>query len=383
MVGGGQLARMTYQAAIALGLTVRVLSDRADDSAARVGAEVEIGSPDEIEALRRFAAGCDVLTFDHELVPPQHLAALRDAGHTLYPGADTMALAQNKRRQRQELGALGLPVPAFSTVSSESDLLSFGEAHGWPARPVVAKAVRGGYDGRGVWLLEDVPAAQRLWAEVTARGVELIVEAWVPIEKELAALVVRRPSGETAVYPSVETVQVAGICREVLAPASIPPDLADETCGLARRIAEAIGLVGVMAVELFVVREDEQATGSSGRLVLNELATRPHNSGHFSIEGCVTSQFENHVRAVLDWPLGDVSLAAPAAVMVNVLGGPPGNDPQAELARALADPVVKVHLYGKDARPGRKLGHVTVLGQDLEDARARARRAAAILMGEG
>jgi 5-(carboxyamino)imidazole ribonucleotide synthase len=382
MVGGGQLARMTYQAAIALGLTVRVLSDRADDSAARIGAEVEVGSPDEIDALRRFAAGCDVLTFDHELVPPEHLAALAAEGHTLHPTADTMALAQNKRRQRQELGALGLPVPAFTVVQSEADLLTFGQAHGWPGQPVVAKVARGGYDGRGVWVLEDAAAARRLWAEATARGVELIAEAWVPIEKEIAALVVRRPGGEAAVYPVVETVQVAGICREVLAPAGIPPDVAAAARDLARRIAEAVRLVGMLAVELFLVREDARPDGWSGRLVINELATRPHNSGHFSIEGCVTSQFENHVRAVLDWPLGDTSLVAPAAVMVNVLGGAPGNDPQAELPRALADPAVKAHLYGKAARPGRKLGHVTVLADTADEARARGQRAAAILMGE-
>ena len=382
MVGGGQLARMTYQAAIALGLTVRVLSDRADDSAARIGAEVEIGSPDEIGALRRFAAGCDVVTFDHELVPPEHLAALAAEGHTLYPSADTMALAQNKRRQRQELGALGLPVPAFTVVESETDLLAFGEAHGWPGQPVVAKAARGGYDGRGVWVLEDAVAARRLWTEAAARGVELIAETWVPIEKEVAALVVRRPSGNTAVYPLVETVQVAGICREVLAPAQVPAEVEEQARGLARRIAEAVELVGVLAVELFLVREDARPDGWKGRLVINELATRPHNSGHFSIEGCVTSQFENHVRAVLDWPLGDTSLTAPAAVMVNVLGGASGSDPQGELPRALTDPAVKIHLYGKAARPGRKLGHVTVLGDTIDEARARGQRAAAILMGE-
>jgi 5-(carboxyamino)imidazole ribonucleotide synthase len=368
---------MTYEAVSPLGLTLRVLADRADDSAGRIGADVEVGSPDELEALRRFAAGCDVVTFDHELVPPKCLTQLELDGHRLYPSAATMSLAQNKRRQHEELGAGGFPMPEFRVIETQDDLLDFGRTHGWPDRPVVAKAVRGGYGGRGVWVLNGETEARRVYGEATGRGLSLLAETWVPIERELAVLTVRRPGGETVVYPVVETVQVAGICRTVLTPAPISEALAKEAQALGRGIAEAIGSVGVLAVEMFVSRDDPAKP-----LLVNELAARPHNSGHFSIEGCVTSQFENHVRAVLDWPLGETRLVAPAVAMENVLGGPVGTDPDALLARALEETEAKVHLYGKEARPGRKLGHVTALGETLEQARRRAARAAAILMGE-
>ncbi|HEV2122278.1 MAG TPA: ATP-grasp domain-containing protein, partial [Chloroflexota bacterium] len=299
-------------------------------------------------------------------------------GYRLYPSAATMALAQNKRRQRAELGALGFPVPANAVVSEAHNLMAFGEEHGWP---VVAKASRGGYDGRGVWVLDGPEAAQRLVADTAPRGVELIVETWVPIEREIAVLVARRANGDAVVYPVVETVQVNGICREILAPAPIDSTLAREAERIGLQIAEAVDAVGVLAIEMFVVGERHSNAFAGKRILINELASRPHNSGHYSIEGCVTSQFENHLRAVLDWPLGDPALVAPAVVTVNVLGGPPGNDPQKELSRALRDPRVKVHLYGKEARPGRKLGHVTALGQTADAARASAVRAVEILTG--
>jgi 5-(carboxyamino)imidazole ribonucleotide synthase len=200
----------------------------------------------------------------------------------------------------------------------------------------------------------------------------LLAEAWVPIAREIAVLVARRPAGETAVYPVVETVQRDGICHEVLVPAPIPPELAKRATDLAGRLAETIGLVGVMALELFV---------TGGDLLVNEIAVRPHNSGHFSIEGCVTSQFEQHLRAVLDWPLGATTLIAPAVATANVLGPPDGTDPAPRLPAALAIPGAHVHLYGKTARPGRKLGHVTALGPSLAEARERAARAAAPLTG--
>ncbi len=368
MVGAGQLARMTYQAAISLGLTLRVLAARAGDCAARIGADVELGDPDSFERLSAFAAGCDVLTFDHELVDPQQLAALEAAGHRLYPSAATVALAQNKRRQRATFGAAGLPVPPNQVVMSPDDLLRFAAARGWP---VVAKAARGGYDGRGVWVLEDAAAAERLWQETSRRGVELLVEQWVPIERELAVLVARRPGGEQVVYPVVETVQVEGICREVVAPAPVSPALAAEAQRIARRVAELSGVTGILAVELFL---------AEGRLLVNEIATRPHNSGHYSIEGCYTSQFENHLRAILDWPLGNPALVAPCVVMVNVLGRST-EDLHPNLPAALAVDGVRLHLYDKEPRPGRKLGHVTALGADPDETRARAREAAERLAG--
>jgi 5-(carboxyamino)imidazole ribonucleotide synthase len=368
VVGAGQLARMTYQAGIPLGLTVRLLAGSADESAALIGRDVEIGSPTSGEDLARFAAGCDVVTFDHELVDAGHLAALEAAGHAVRPGPEVVALVQDKRRQRETLSRLGFPGPAYRFVSGPDDVLAFAAERGWP---VVVKAARGGYDGRGVWVARDAAEATVVAREGAARGVDLLVEEWVPIEREMAVLVARRPSGEAVVYGPVETVQRDGICHELLAPAAIPGGLAATARDLGRAIAEACGVTGILAVELFV---------TGGNLVVNELAARPHNSGHYTIEGCLTSQFENHLRAVLDWPLGDPAPAAPAVATVNVLGRS-DRDPAAGLPAALAVPGVHLHLYAKPARPGRKLGHVTATGDDPADVLARARRAAEILMG--
>ena len=368
VVGAGQLARMTYQAGIPLGLTVRLLAAGPEESAALVGQDVTVGSPTSRQDLTAFAAGCDVITFDHELVDAGHLAALEAEGHAVHPTADVVALVQDKRRQRADLSRMGFPVPAYRFVDDTAGVVDFAAAAGWP---VVIKAARGGYDGRGVWVVRDAAAAGSVVAETAARGVPLLVEAWVPIEREVAVLVARRPSGESVVYPMVETVQRDGICHEILAPAAVPASLAAEGQALGAAIAEACGTTGILAVELFV---------AGGRLLINELAARPHNSGHSSIEGNVTSQFENHLRAVLDWPLGDPAPAAPAVATVNVLGRS-SVDPATYLPLALAVPGVHVHLYGKPARPGRKLGHVTATGPDARDALVRARRGAEILVG--
>lgn len=367
IVGAGQLARMTYRAAISLGLTVRLLAHKPDESAARVGADVALGNPKSATDLAGFAAGCDVVTFDHELVAADALAALERTGAVLRPSAAVVAVAQNKRRQRERLAAIGAPIPAFQPILAADEVRRFAAAHGWP---VVLKAAQGGYDGRGVWVADDAAAAAAVLAEAARRGLPMLVEAFVPIERELAVLVARRPRGDAVVYPLVETVQRDGICHEIVAPAPVAPALACEARDLARRIAEALDATGILAVELFL---------SGGRLLVNELAARPHNSGHYSIEGCLTSQFENHVRAALDWPLGAPDLAFPAVATANVLGDPSGADPLAHLPRTLALPDVHVHLYGKAARPGRKLGHVTVTGTDAAAVRERARQAARLL----
>ncbi|GAA3912022.1 5-(carboxyamino)imidazole ribonucleotide synthase [Actinoplanes auranticolor] len=368
MVGGGQLARMTHQAAIALGQSLRVLSESPDDSAALVAADVRIGTHTDLAALREFAKGCDAVTFDHEHVPTEHIATLAAEGVKIYPGADAILYAQDKQQMRERLSALGAPVPRWRPVTSVEDITAFAAeqeaaGQGWP---VVAKAVRGGYDGRGVWMLDGPGAA----AELVATGTALIVEERVPLRRELAALVARSPFGQVAAYPVVETVQQNGICVEVLAPApGLSEALAVEAQQLAIDLANALGVVGLLAVELF-----ETEAG----IVVNELAMRPHNSGHWTIEGARTSQFEQHLRAVLDYPMGETSLTAPAVVMANVLGGEPGGMSIDERLHHLfaADPGARVHLYGKQVRPGRKIGHVTVLGDDMTAVRARAVRAA-------
>ncbi|AXO33287.1 phosphoribosylaminoimidazole carboxylase ATPase subunit [Micromonospora sp. B006] len=367
MVGGGQLARMTHQAAIALGQSLRVLALAPDDGAALVAADVQYGDHTDLAALRTFAKGCDVVTFDHEHVPNEHIRALTDEGVKLFPPAEALVHAQDKRVMRERLGELGAPNPAWRPVESPADLIAFGEETGWP---VVLKAARGGYDGRGVWMVDDAAQAAELAATLLAGGTPLLVEERVKLRRELAVQVARSPFGQVAAYPVVETVQRGGICVEVLAPA---PDLPEEQAVAAQQLAidlaTALGVVGLLAVELF-----DTPTG----LVVNELAMRPHNSGHWTIEGARTSQFEQHLRAVLDYPMGDTSLTAPVVVMANVLGGEPGGISIDERLHHLfaAEPGAKVHLYGKQVRPGRKIGHVTVLGNDLEDVRARAARAA-------
>ncbi|ADL44501.1 MULTISPECIES: 5-(carboxyamino)imidazole ribonucleotide synthase [Micromonospora] len=367
MVGGGQLARMTHQAAIALGQSLRVLALAPDDGAALVAADVQYGDHTDLAALRTFAKGCDVVTFDHEHVPNEHIRTLTDEGVKLFPPAEALVHAQDKRVMRERLGELGAPNPAWRPVESPADLIAFGEETGWP---VVLKAARGGYDGRGVWMVDDAGQAGELAATLLAGGTPLLVEERVALRRELAVQVARSPFGQVAAYPVVETVQRDGICVEVLAPA---PDLPEEQAVAAQQLAidlaTALGVVGLLAVELF---------DTPSGLVVNELAMRPHNSGHWTIEGARTSQFEQHLRAVLDYPMGDTSLTAPVVVMANVLGGAPGGKSIDERLHHLfaAEPGAKVHLYGKQVRPGRKIGHVTVLGNDLDDVRARAARAA-------
>ena len=366
MVGAGQLARMTHQAAIPLGQSLRVLAQSPDDGAASVAADVMIGEHTSYDDLLAFAAGCDVLTFDHEHVPTELIRSLATAGHVVYPGAHALEHAQDKAVMRQALTRAGVPCPAWRSVSTVDDVAAFGAEHGWP---VVLKVARGGYDGRGVWTLTESAAA----AHVLEPDRAYIVEQRVPILRELAVLVARSPYGQVSVWPIVQTVQRDGICVEVIAPA---PDLAAELAGvgatLAVRLAAELGVVGVMAVELF-----ETADG----LLVNELAMRPHNSGHWTIEGSRTSQFEQHLRAVLDYPLGTTTMTAPWVVMANLLGGPDGGlGIDERVHHAMAQwPDVKLHLYGKSPRLGRKLGHVTALGCELAEVRARAAAAASYL----
>jgi 5-(carboxyamino)imidazole ribonucleotide synthase len=371
MVGGGQLARMTHQAAIALGQSLRVLAVSVVDPAPQVAPDISIGSHTDLAALRAFAARCDVVTFDHEHVPQEHLRALVADGAVVHPGPDALAHAQDKLVMRRRLAAMGVSVPPFAPVASPEDVVGFGAEHGWPC---VVKAVRGGYDGRGVWVPESAEQAQELVAELLAAGTPLLVEQRVVMRRELAALVARSPFGQGASWPVVETVQSDGICVEVLAPApGLAADRADEAQELALRIARELDVVGVLAVELF---------DTEGGLVVNELAMRPHNSGHWTIDGAVTSQFEQHLRAVLDYPLGSTDPVAPVSVMANVLGAaePPSMGVDERVHHLFARfPHARIHLYGKAERPGRKVGHVTVTGDELAPVRRVAALAAHFL----
>lgn len=369
MIGGGQLARMTHQAAIALGQTLRVLATGPNEPAAQVTPDVVIGQHTDLDALRRAASGASALTFDHEHVPTEHLEQLVAEGVTVAPPPQALVHAQDKLLMRRRLHDLGAPVPRFADIRSVADIEEFVRLIDGP---VVIKTVRGGYDGKGVMMADDLAQAREIVERYLADGVALLAEERVAMRRELAALVARSPFGQGAAWPVVETVQRDGICVEVYSPA---PGLSDELGSAAQelglRLANELGVVGVLAVELF------ETTG--GDLLVNELAMRPHNSGHWTMDGAVTSQFEQHLRAVLDYPLGDTAAIAPAAVMANVLGAP--QTPEMSMDERLHHlfarmPEAKVHLYGKGERPGRKIGHVNVIGTDMADLRERAVRAA-------
>jgi 5-(carboxyamino)imidazole ribonucleotide synthase len=371
MVGGGQLARMTHQAAVALGQSLRVLATGPDESAALVAADVRLGDHRDLAALRDLADGATVVTFDHEHVPTEHLQALVDAGTRVAPGPAALVHAQDKLVMRRALAAAGEPQPAWAEAHTVHDVTALAEDVGWP---VVLKTPRGGYDGKGVFVVDGPDEV----ADLLERHGTLLVEERVAMVRELAVQVARSPFGQVAVWPVVETVQRNGVCEEVLVPApGLDAEAATAAQELAIRIADRLGVVGMLAVELFE---------TSDGVVVNELAMRPHNSGHWTIEGSRTSQFEQHLRAVLDYPLGSTEATAPVVVMANVLGGAASAEDWAGPAldervhHFMAHwPDVKLHWYGKGQRPGRKLGHVTALGSDLDEVRARAVAAARYL----
>ncbi|MGA4540240.1 5-(carboxyamino)imidazole ribonucleotide synthase [Uniformispora flossi] len=368
MVGGGQLARMTHQAGIPLGIRFRLLAASADESAAQAVADTVLGDEKALGDLRTFAQPCAVVTFDHEHVPTEHLRALEADGIAVRPGPDALVHAQDKGVMRERLAEIGIPCPRNRIVADPADVAAFAdEVGGWP---VVLKTVRGGYDGKGVWVVGDTEAA----AAPFRAGVPVLAEEKVDFARELAANVVRSPHGQAVAYPVVESIQEDGICREVIAPApGLSEERAVEAQRIALKIAGELDVTGHLAVELFETRD--------GRILVNELAMRPHNSGHWTIDGAVTSQFENHLRAVLDLPLGDPRARAKWTVMVNVLGGDYPDMYHAYLHVMARDPGVKVHMYGKEVKPGRKVGHVTVCGDDLDDVRERANHAADYLRG--
>jgi len=363
---------MMQQPAIALGIGLRVLATSMQESAAQVVRDVRIGRHDVLDDVLAFADGCDVVTFDHEHVPAEILRALEQAGYAVRPGSAALSHAQDKIVMREALTAAGMPCPKWTHAHDVGDAVAFGDAVGWP---VIAKTSRGGYDGRGVWVVDNAAGVQELFASTQlADGARWLMEERVDFVCELSAQVARSPHGQAVAYPVVRTVQTNGICTEVVAPA---PGLQDEQAVQAQAIALAVAgsldVVGMLAVEMFQT--------SDGRIIINELAMRPHNSGHWSIDGAVTSQFENHLRAVLDLPLGDPSLLAPHAVMVNVLGGDKPDMYYGYLHTMARDPGLHVHMYGKDVRPGRKNGHVTAVGDDLDELLIRAHHAADYFTG--
>ncbi|VXC60689.1 N5-carboxyaminoimidazole ribonucleotide synthase [Arthrobacter sp. 9AX] len=369
MVGGGQLARMMAPAATALGFELRVLAESDDVSAVSAVSTSPVGDYKDFQTLLEFSKGLDVMTFDHEHVPTAHLRALQEAGVNVQPGPDALVHAQDKLVMRAAIDRLELPNPAWASVSNVAGLVSFGEETGWP---VVLKTPRGGYDGKGVRIISspDEAAETTDWFDAMS---PLLVEAKVEFSRELSALVARTPDGEARAWPVVHTVQVDGVCDEVIAPAlDIPVEVAAAAEDAALRIANELGVTGVLAVELF------ETPGTGAGFLINELAMRPHNTGHWTQDGSVTSQFEQHLRAVLNLPLGATDALAPVVVMKNFLGGD-NRDLFSAYPLALAsEPAAKVHCYGKSVRPGRKIGHVNLAGTSTAEVDSVRRRAALV-----
>ena len=369
VIGGGQLARMMTPPAINLGLQIQVLAETQGSSAEM--ATTMVGDYNQLEVVREFARNVDVITFDHEHVPLAVLRALEAEGVNVQPPSKALAFAQNKLHMRQQLSELGLPMPAWAEIHDAASLDDFIAANGGVA---ILKTPIGGYDGKGVRVVRSSVDAKDWLENLESFGGSLLAEEKVDFVRELAQLSARTPGGEFKAWPLVETIQENGVCSVVLAPApEASAETLNTTAEIAKRVAEALGVTGVLAVEMFEARD--------GRIVINELAMRPHNSGHFSIEGSVTSQFEQHLRAVLDLPLGSTAPRAAHSVMVNLLGVDDKNNFVQALDKALqAHPDAKVHTYGKGARAGRKMGHVTVVADSADHALAEARGAAAVLL---
>ncbi len=378
-IGGGQLARMAGEAASALGLRMALLSEDLDDPATQVASQVTIGSPLVMKDMESFAAQCALITFDHEQLDLDILAHLENSGVLIRPGIDTLRIATDKAQMRTLFQAKSIPVPGYSILGDTRHIDStvencqslfianalgqiqeFSTRYGWP---LILKATRGGYDGKGVWVLDDLNQAESVIRGAIDAGITLLAEEKIAIDAELSVLLARRPCGETVMWDPVETVQIDGVCKEVFAPAPLDESILTQARELAQTIANELGLVGVMAIEMF---------SSKDRLVVNEIATRPHNSGHWTIEGSTTSQFENHLRAVLDLPLGDTSMRAPFTSTVNIFGDLDMSNPLEKLRDALKVSNAHIHLYQKEPRPGRKLGHVTIYGNDPSKIRENA-----------
>jgi 5-(carboxyamino)imidazole ribonucleotide synthase len=353
IIGAGQLARMMIQAAVPLNIDVRILAKTPNDSAALIAPSVEIGDPSDAQAIVSFGEKCDFITLDHELVSLAGLESLLASKVSVQPTPKTLRFAQDKLYQRKSFQAAGFPVPNFKKVQILDDFVEFGDLYGWP---MAVKAITGGYDGRGVWIIDNLEAAEKLLTETQEADISLYAEEHVKIEKELAVLIARRPSGQLLTYPVIETRQEDGICHEVIAPAQISNSVAQRAKKIGVDIAKFTEAGGIVAIELFLK--------SDGVILINEIATRPHNSGHFTIDGTITSQFENHLRGVMDWPLGSTTMTSKFALMINILGTSEVDPSDRLPLNHTTD--TSIHLYGKIARAGRKLGHITSVGENVE-----------------
>ena len=369
IIGGGQLARMMAQSALSLGCDVVVLDNDPESPAATAAARWIRRPGDDLAALCELAEAVDVVTLENEFIDAGLLAELEERGHRVMPSAATMRLVQDKLVQKTLLQDTGLPVPAFASVKSKADLLSAGERLGWP---LVLKKRRDGYDGKGNTTVRGAADVDSAWARLDGDRHALFAEEFCPFTSEIAIIITCSRDGSSVAYPLVETVQRDHICHTVIAPAHVSEVVARKAGEIARRAVEAVGGTGSFGVEMFLCPD--------GAVLVNELAPRVHNSGHYTIEACECSQFENHVRAVMGWPLGSTAMRAPAAAMVNLLGHADGPGVPHGIAECLAIAGAHLHIYGKaHSKPGRKMGHITALGSDAATAHDIATRAAAPL----
>ncbi len=369
IVGGGQLAKMLAQSAAQFGCDIVILERNDHSPAATLAAKTVIGDWDNPDSLLVLGSLVDVVTLENEFVDADSLAALEQFGHPLWPKSATIRLVQDKLLQKRALANASLPVPGFLPAADKTAILAAAEKFGWP---LVLKKRRNGYDGKGNFTLRSSADIDDAWTHLGGDANALFVEEFCPFVLELATMITRSRHGQTACYPVVETVQRDHICHLVKVPAPIPPETAARAAEIALRAVETVAAVGTMGVEMFLTQ--------TGEILINELAPRVHNSGHYTIEACECSQFENHIRAVLGWPLGSTALRAPAAAMVNLLGAAKGNGAPQGLPDALDIPGAHPHIYGKTvSAPGRKMGHLTALGQTLDEALATAQRAASLI----
>ncbi len=366
IIGGGQLAKMTAIAALELGCDVVILERNEISPAATLATHLLVGDWDSPEELLKLAAHADIVTLENEFVNADSLKVLTDQGHTLFPSAGTMALIQDKYLQKQTYSAAGIGVPDFKAVNSPKDIAEAGKEFGWP---MIVKKRRNSYDGKGNYTVSAAADAEPAWKQLDGDNNGLYVEAFCPFTMELAVIITRSRNGEMVTYPVVETIQKDHVCHVVKAPAAISNELAEKAAETARRAIIEIDATGSFGVEMFLTKDNE--------IVLNEIAPRVHNSGHYTIEACVCSQFENHVRAILGWPLGSTEMVRPAAVMVNLLGTEKNAGFPVGIDRALQVPGAHVHIYGKTmSGKGRKMGHVTAVADTMENAYAAAKQAA-------
>ncbi len=370
IIGGGQLAQMLYQSAISLGIEAHVFVSASDEAAPKyfhdiTKASSEIWTPSE---LYHFAEKCDAVTFDHELVSPNIVRELEKRGCLMLPTASTLELSANKANQRERLSQLGCNLPPYQICNTQSEVVSFARRNGWP---IVVKPSTGGYDGRGVFIVDSELDLTPLFNGLSAH-LPFVVERHLALDSEGAVLAVRSRNGECTTYPMVKTVQIDGMCREVISPGGFPAEMAAEARRIAESIAKELEVVGILAVEFFIVED---------KLLVNELAPRPHNTGHITIEANVTSQFENHLRAVTGLPLGSTQLRVPAAAMVNLISNSNSQNVIPFLPQALTIKDASLHLYSKSARKNRKIGHITVTAESVGEALGRARQAIDLLSG--